>query len=166
MLSDQQLKVGDVIFDFGTAFRITKVSVRTGADGETAYINYEPFFVKKRGNQLSYSAPVNLLSKTKKRRPLSKQDLRQVLSLLSQTDNTSTDINYDAAQKVLNSNDPIQVAELIAQLSFEANEGDKTLPWRKKELLKEAIGQLSEEVAVIESISLSEAVDQINNLLH
>lgn len=161
MTQEPQYQIGDVLFDFGMAYKITDVYKETNNAGQVEdYIRYIPLF-KKTGGGLSYTTPVSLLNKTKKRAPVEKVVIDQLMAILSGKMKWKEFVDAEDAKKVLNTNEPLLVADLVKLLWVEQELPERDLPYSKKELLEQALEQLSEEVAVVMGVDLEKAREML-----
>ncbi|MBL7159006.1 hypothetical protein ISS85_00815 [Candidatus Microgenomates bacterium] len=165
MKNNNIFKVGDKILDSGQVYMISKIKKEKTLNGKKAkVIYYKPYF-KSRTNALICSIPIKNLDKTYIRRPISKRQLRRVLSILSKTVNRKKQIKTTQLRERLRLNKAYKTARVLKRLWVDKNDKSTNFSRTRKEVFSLAMKRLIQEVALVDDTLLKEARRKIKNTL-
>lgn len=164
--NNNSFEVGDKIIDHGQVYMISKIKEEKTLDGpKEKIICYEPYFKRRTDNALTCSIPIKNLSKTNIREPISKRQLKRVLSILSETADKEEEINITQMRETLRLNKPYKTTRVLKKLWVDKNNKSTSFSRTRKEVFSLAMKRLSEEVACVSNNSLKEARRKIINAL-
>ena len=164
-MENKIFKVGDKIINFNKVYRIFKIIKQKGEDKKEKIISFRPYFRTKDKRSLTFSIPVTSIDKTNIRKPMSKKELKQLLSELSKTSNIKTPIDIIKTREQLSLNDPDIHVQILKCLWKEKNDGTTNFTKIKSDVLGLAIEFLTEEVALVSGVSLKKAEKKIKTAL-
>lgn len=169
MNGKHKFKVGDKIIDIGQVHRIFKIKKKENSDGETEkLIFYKPFFKSEKDPSLICSISQSNLSETNLRRPASKKKIKETLKLLSKEPETVTKVDVRTASVYSKNNDLAVITRSLKMLWWERVEKKyegKSLTSKKKRVYQNAMRHLTEEISIVEGISLKKAKEKIKRRL-
>lgn len=166
MKNTQTFRVGDKIIDHGQAYKIFKIKEGKTGDGEKKkFIYYEPVFTNREENTVTCSIPLKNISKTRIRRPISQEELTNILAQLSQSLDGENKVKITQLMETLLLNDAFKTAQVIKILWLDKEGGLTNFTERKKDVFVQAVRRLSEEVAVVTGDSIVKAKRVIEEAL-
>jgi len=157
--------VGDKIINFNKVYIIFKIIEQKVKDKKEQIISFRPFFQTEKKNSLTFSIPVDNIDKTNIRKPISKKELKELLSELSKASNLETPIDLNRINEELNLNDPNAHVEILKCLWKEKNDETTNFTKTRNDVLGLTIKLLLEEVALVSGVSLKEAEEKIKTAL-
>lgn len=165
-MKNKIFKVGDKIINFNKVYRIFKIIKQKDKDKkEEIILSFRPYFQAKGERSLTFSIPVDSIDKTNIRKPMSKKELKQLLSELSKTPNIETPIDIIKTREQLSLNDPNIHVQILKCLWKEKKDGITNFTKIKSDVLGLAIKLLMEEVALVSGVSLKKAEKKIKTAL-
>ena len=167
MKDNRKFRIDDKIVRFGRVYRIFKIKKQKTFKGKKEKtIFFKPYFkTKKEERDLIFSLPIEKISKINIRKPFSKNEIRELLSRLSEKSDVKEYINVTKAREVLTQNDPNKIVEILRTLWGEKNDESKNLTKSKKDIFKLSIKHLVEEIAFVLGISLVTARKRVRKAL-
>lgn len=167
MKNNKKFKVGDRIVRFGKIYRIFKIKKQKNIDGnEEKIIFFRPYFKAKREKKsLSFSIPVENIDRANIRRPVSKKELKELLTKLSEKSDIEKIINVTKAREVLVLSDLNKTIQILKALWREKNDKSQSLTKSKKDALDLSMRYLVEEIAFVSNTSLVTARKKIKKSL-
>ncbi len=165
MKNIKNFSVGDKIIKFNKVYIIFKIIKQQIKDKTEKIISCKPFFKTERKNSLTLSIPVENLDKTNIRKPISKKELKRLLTELSKTSDREIPIDLEKINKELNLKDPNIHIEVLKCLWKEKNDETISFTKTRSNMLGSTIKLLLEEVALVSGISLKEAEQKIKKAL-
>ncbi|GAI43244.1 unnamed protein product [marine sediment metagenome] len=161
MEKNKTFKVGDKIIHFDQVYRIFKIRKRN----KDKIIFFKRYFKTKENRKLVFSIPISSIDETKVRKPISKKKLRDLFKALSQKPEAKIAINTVKAKELLGSNSLDKIIEILKQFWQEKKTDPDHFNKSKENVFKLAIKKLSEEIALVNDISLAKARKKIKNAL-
>lgn len=166
MNSHQAFKVGDKIIDHGQAHRIFKIEENKTFDAqEKRIIYYRPCLIDNNDGKITYSIPIKNIDKTQIRRPILKEELREILEELSETIEEEDQLNTVQLRETLHFNCPHKTAQIVKILWLDREDESTNFSRQKQDVFKIAMERLIGEVAVVIEISLVEAKQKVESAL-
>ena len=158
-------KKGDFLVDYGQVFQIIRIDKIKTDQGPDNLLVFRPYFKIGSESQVTSSLPVKNLDRTTIRKPLTKNELDEVLAVLSDKRIKAEIVDVLSAKAVLNQNKAVLVAETIRKLFLE--KADPTLKFTssKKYVYRLLISRLAEEVALANNIDTQKAEIKVENKL-
>jgi RNA polymerase-interacting CarD/CdnL/TRCF family regulator len=158
-------KVGDKIINFNKVYRIFKITKQKKEGRQEQVISFRPYFQTKEKKSLTFSIPVANIDKTNIRKPVSKKELKRLLTELSKISKIKTPIDITKTRGELSLNNPNIHIQILKCLWKEKNDETTNFTKSKSEILGLAIKLLTEEVALVNGISLKKAEKKIKATL-
>ena len=150
--------IGDALVRFGQIYQIFEIKPKQESEGSGDQVLYfKPYFSKKAGNDPVCSIPVSSLEKTSIRKPLSRQEILQLLKDLAHRPSQSPEVNLNEMSDQLNENDPYALVKIIKGLWLRVQEKNAQLNVTQKRLLQTAFERLVHEVAYSTQTKLDDA---------
>lgn len=165
MIKNKRFKVGDKIINFNRVFRIFKISQQEDKDKKEIIISFRPYFQTKEKRILTFSIPVDSVDKTNIRKPISKKELKELLSDLAKSSNLKAPLDIIKTREELNINNPKVKVQILKCLWKEKNNSKVNFTKIKSDVLELAIKLLLEEVALVSGITLEKAEQKIKSAL-
>ena len=166
MVNNMDYKKGDILIDFGAAYKIKDVKSQKNLEGKTElYIFYTPVFETNQNRGILCSISLSNLDKTNKRKPLSKSKIYQLLRSLSQKQTAINPVSPKQEEVVFKTNDIEQIVPIIKRLEAEKNHQEKDFSNSKQAIYQQAIDCLTQEVAVVLGITLDKAEQKILSIM-
>lgn len=162
----QAFKVGDKIIDHGQAQRIFKIGKKKTFDAqEKRVIYYRPCLTDDNDGKITYSIPIKNIDKTQIRRPILKEELREILEELSEAIGEEDQLNTVQLRETLHFNCPHKTAQILKILWFDKENESTNFSRQKQDVFKIAMERLIEEVALVTKTSLIEARQKVERAL-
>lgn len=159
MSQASEFKVGDKLVRFSSVYTITDIKEeQRGEDDEPEKVLYfEPLFKNNRNETLVCSIPVDNVSKTNIRRPLSKEKIDELMEELA--NNTVEKMSYkrNTVRKRVNENEAGELVRIIKNLWIEKTDEDRNFTVTKRNLFRKALKKFAQEVAYVRDMELEEA---------
>ena len=166
MKKKNKYKVGDKIVELGQVFRIFKIKEEKNDDGELGrVIFFKPYYKTEDIRSITCSIPEKNIEKTFIRRPITREELKDLVVLLKKSRRDETEIDVNKAKTLLKTNDPADAVKLIYILQKEKKREKENFSKSKKGIFKEAIELLVQEFALVDKISLDKAREKIHSAL-
>ena len=166
MRKKAKYKVGDKIIESGRVFRIFKIEKAKRQNGEVEkVVHFKPYVKYNKASTLVCSIPYKNIQTACIRKPVSKQKLRKLTRKLTEMKGVQKFPDLNKAKLLLKSSRLEDAVSVIRKLWKEANGKTEILPKSKRDILGSAIDKLTQELALVENISLLKAADKINFLL-
>jgi len=160
--NNKTFKVGDKIVHYSKIFRIFKIKGRKNKD---KVIFFRSLFKSRENRKLVFSIPMSLINRANIRKLLSRNKLKLLLKKLAKKPDIKAPINLLKVKEGLNLNDPEKNIQILNCLWGEKNDQSTSFNKSKEEALKLAIKQLSQELALVNNISLTKAQQKIKKVL-
>ena len=155
MDTEKTYKVGDKVICGGYLYRIFKV------DPEEAVIFFRPYFKENKNSSTVRKIPVQNLSKTNMREPMTKEQAEEILTLLRDTKITNSFEDLNEAKEILVQNNLIGTVRVIKWLWIDKQDEEKSFTLSKKRVWDMASERLIEEIAYVHDVTLTEAEEMI-----
>ena len=166
MKMKNKYKVGDKIVELGQVFRIFKIKEEKIDDGKLGKVIYfKPYYKTEDIRSITCSIPAKSIEKTFIRRPISIEELNNLVVLLKKRRRDETEIDVNKAKMLLKTNDPADAVKLIYILQKEMKREKENFSKSKKGIFKDAIDLLVQEFALVGKISLDKARENIYSAL-
>jgi len=164
---DQSFKKGDKIVRFGRVFEIFKIQAEKNSEtGESERLMYfRPVYETLADKTLICSIPINNVDQTNIRRPMSDEQVDDLLTMLVSKIEVEDRFNTRLAKEVLKSNDPGKIALILKKLAIVERDPDTNFTYTKKRVFSQGLKRLQEEIALVKKISLEEACQKLIKLL-
>lgn len=154
-------KVGSTIVERGKVFKVFKITKTKFNDKLERVIHYRYYFENLINNSLVCSIPECNIEHPDIREPVSRKEIDEILILLSKKAKDQNELDITEAKSELNLNDIFKTAEVIKRCFKEKRRKGQEFSKTKKDLLKAATESIVEEVALVHSVSLSNAKEKI-----
>jgi len=166
MKTKQSFKIGDKIVHFGRIHKIFKTEEEEDSRGRVEKIIYfKPYFKTKDKRSLICSIPVANIDKTGIRKPISKQRLAKLLRACAKKTKFQKPINISRAKKILETDELARIVWVLRSLWREKNDESINFTKSRRDVLKNAVNRLKEEVAFVSGLSLRESRKKIKQAL-
>jgi RNA polymerase-interacting CarD/CdnL/TRCF family regulator len=164
-MKDQKIKVGDKIIKGNKVYIIFKIKVKKIAGKLETVVFFKPYFKSKYNKDITVSVPFANFEKANIRLPMTKKNLKKLLTELSHKSEVNLPIEVIAAKEALNSNDPYKNIEVLKRLVI--SKKDKTINFTqsKKDVFIQVLSQLVEEIAFVGKLSLVQTEKKIQKIL-
>ena len=160
-------KVGDKIIESGQVYRIFKIESGKRHNGDVEKIvHFKPYAKYNKNSTLVCSIPYKNIDTAFIRRPVSKQKIKTLTQKLSEIKNVRKFTNLNEAKLLLKSPDLSDTIDVVRKLWKEAESKTESLPKSKRDIMGSAISKITQELALVENISLAKADSKIDSLLH
>ncbi len=156
-MQQMDFKVGDQLVRFSSLYTVTDIKERKKKTGTETILYFEPFYKNQRNETLICSIPLNNISLTSIRRPLSKKQLKELYNDLASREVERVSLKQNDLTKRLNDNDPAESVKILKNLWIENQDQNKTVAPTKRYLFSLALKKFAQEVAFVESVALEEA---------
>lgn len=157
MTNLNQLKIGDVIIRFGQVYKVFKI--------ENATVFYHRFLESLKQATSIFSIPQQSIEKTKIRIPIEKKELDELLDKGLKDLKVDLTLSLNAIKAYLNTDDPIQVVQILKTLTLMRDENGK-LPFSKREVFDTLLKRFSSEVAFVYGVDEKQAKEMVESALH
>jgi RNA polymerase-interacting CarD/CdnL/TRCF family regulator len=167
MTNIQSLKVGDKIIRFGKVYEIFKLVEEKNPETEELekIIYFKPVYESQDSQTLICSIALSNLDLTDIRRPLSEDEVDELLDFLRSKIEMKSRFNTRSAKELIKSNEPKKIAMILKKLAIVRRDPDTNFTYTKKRLFKSALKKLQEEVALVKGTSTKEAQEMIIEIL-
>jgi RNA polymerase-interacting CarD/CdnL/TRCF family regulator len=161
-----KLKVGDRVIDAGRVYRIFKIKKARNTGGEKVKtIWFKPQFEKGNGSGIIRSIPLESVKDAGIRRPISKQELKEVFEILEKKIRRRK-VKLSNLKSKLNENKPEVTAWLLKRLWLDKEDEEVSFSPTKKRLYGKALRRLSEEAAYIKGTTQEKAQESIKKIMN
>lgn len=165
-INKKMLKVGGCIVDFAQVYKIIKIgSKKTSTGKEREVIFFRPYYRNEHNRSLVCSIPMNNLSKTTIRRPLSVQELKKLFIILGNKPEAEESSNFRQVKDTISLNDPFIIARTLKNLWGDNSTAFTNFSLNRKASLQLLLSGLEEEVAFVLDFSLEQARKKIRKAL-
>lgn len=167
MNNKRPFEVGDKIVRFGKIYKIFKIKNQKTIDGnEEKIIFFRPYFkAKKEKRDLTFSIPVENIDRANIRRPVSKKELKELLTELSKESDIKKFIDVGKARKTLALNDFNKTIQILKALWREKDDKSQSFTKSKKDAFDLSMKHLVEEIAFVSDLSVITARKKIKKSL-
>lgn len=146
-------KVGDKLVEEGKIYQIYKI--------KKGILFFKPFFEEDKDTLLISSIPIDNISKTNIRKPVSKKEINQAIKSLSVKQQAEFPIDINMARTMLNLNEVKQIVLILKRLWIEQKDPNRNFATSRKNIFKIALKQLAEELALLSHTSTKKASQKI-----
>ena len=162
MINNLIFKKGDILIDFGKAYKVSDIKNQLNLSGKKEqYVIYKPCFASGFNNTLICSIPISSLSDANIRKPLKKHELSGLLNFENEGFDDGIEQDGMKTDKILQSNDPIKISKLLKKL-WVSKTDIKNKPNRTcQKICNEAIAMLSQEIAIVYNITEEQAEEKL-----
>lgn len=157
----KRLKIGSKLIEKGKTYRVFKIKKKKIEDKYQRIIYYKPFFKNSLNESIVCSIPESSIINAHIRKPVSKDKIDEVLTVLSKRIRERQPLDIIKAKDILNSDDIFKTAKILKRYWKAQKREGEALSKSKKDVLNLAIDRIVEEVALVSGISLSKAKDKI-----
>lgn len=161
-----KIKVGSKIIERGKVFRVFKITMTRYNGKQERVIHYRHHFDDSVDSSLVFSIPESSIEYPDIRKPVSKNEIVEVLQFLSKRTRNEDKLDIADAKMVLNLNDIYKTAEIIKKYHKEKNGSEEDFSKVKRDLLNTAIEIIIEEIALVHKVSLNSAKQQVSLALN
>ncbi len=167
MTNTQSLKVGDKIIRFGKVYEIFKLVEEKNPETEELekVIYFKPVYESRESQTLICSIALSNLELTDIRRPLTGEEVDELLDFLKSKIKMKNRFNTRSAKELIRSNERKEIAMILKKLAIGKRDTDINFTYTKKRLFKSALKKLQEEVALVKGVSTKEAQEMIIEIL-
>lgn len=168
MNNKRPFEVGDKIVRFGKVYKIFRIKKQKTIDGnEEKIIFFRPYFKEKKRilKDLTFSIPVENIDRTSIRRPVSKKELKELLTKLSEESDIKKFIDVGKARKTLALNDFNKTIQILKALWREKDDKSQSFTKSKKDVFDLLMKHLVEEIAFVSDLSVITARKKIKKSL-
>ena len=163
MTKDVAFKKGEKFIEFGNVYVVTKMEIRDYDGEKKRVICYEHYFKSDlNGDNIICSIPEDSLNITNIRKPISKDDLKEIIKIFS-SKSRQRKIRIETVKDILINNDPFETAKAIKRLDWESKRDSISIS--KNMLLKKLKITLSKEIALVMGKTPEKALREIDRLL-
>lgn len=159
-------KVGSTIIERGKVFKVFKITKAKFNNKLERVIHYRYYFEDSVNSSLVCSIPECNIEHPDIRKPVSRKEIDAILIILSKRTREQNELDINEAKSELNLNDIFKTAEVIKRCVKEKRRKGQDFSKTKKDLLKAATASIVEEVALVHSVSLSNAKQKITIALN
>jgi RNA polymerase-interacting CarD/CdnL/TRCF family regulator len=177
-MEDTNFEVGDKIVRFGRVFEVFKITEEEKEEGKTddsdskqsepreEIIHFRPMYETQANKSLVCAIPVSNIEKTSMRRPMSKEDIEELMELMDEkVEDPLKRFNTRQAKEVMKSNNPKKILLVMKRLAVVRRDPDTNFTYTKKRLFRQGLGRLQEELALVEDLEIDEAREMLKRLL-
>lgn len=143
------IKVGSILVENGVVHRVHKVVVEKNGSTEEKIIHYKPFYRTASNDTVVCSIPESSLKESNIRLISTKDEIKDLYKLLSDSETNGNGLDFDNALKLLTSNDIKQTVKAIKYLWNENNVKPTSPTKTATDLVEKSINLLTEEVSYI-----------------
>ncbi len=164
---DKNFKVGDKIVRFGRVYEIFKITELEAIEDQEPdqVIHFRPVYDSQATRSLTCSIPVSSIDQTNMRRPMSEQEVDELLKEMAQKVAADKNFNTRQAKEVLKMNDPHKIALILRHLAMIRENPNVNFTYTKKRIFRTAMKRLQEEIALVKGWELDEAQKKIQKIL-
>jgi RNA polymerase-interacting CarD/CdnL/TRCF family regulator len=156
-MEDYNFKVGSKIVEAGIVYRIFKIDKKTFNGKREKFIYYKPYFKNESNQTIVCSIPVSNIGQTSIRKPVSHQEINDLITLLKTKTTKTDDFDGTDAKEILKEN-KIKKAALVAKKYWQKKHSqEEKLSFSQRRVMQDAIDSLTEEIALVNNISLEKA---------
>jgi RNA polymerase-interacting CarD/CdnL/TRCF family regulator len=159
MAKRKVFKVGNKIIEKGRVYKVYKIENEKIGDKVERIIHFRPYFKNSIDGTLVCSIPECNIDHITIRKPVSKNEVGEMLEYLSRRSRKNKIIDVIKAKPVLNLNDMRKTAKIIKRCWWEKK--DSGLTKTKKDILEVGIERIVEEVALVTGVSIKTAREKI-----
>lgn len=166
-MANAKFKKNDKIVRFGRVYEIFDITAEVNplTEEKEEVIHFRPVYETQANKTLICAIPISNLEKTNIRRPLSEDEIDELLGFLGEKYDMKKRFNTRAAKDTLKSNDPQKIALILKKLAIVRRDPDTNFTYTKKRIFRKALKRLQEEVALVKGIDLDEARDMLQKTL-
>lgn len=163
MKKKKKYEVGDKIVEVGQVFKIFKIKKVKNSNGELEkVIFFRPYYKTKQGNNLVCSIPVKNIKKADIRRPISREEFRQLINKLKKKWKVEEFPAINKPKELLKLSHPSDTVRLLKTLWKEKAQSEN-FSKSKRDIFNLAMERLVQEFALVSKVSLKEARKRINS---
>lgn len=164
-MNSEKIKIGAKIIEDGKVYRIFKIEKRQ-FQGETEnFIFYKPYFNYNDGDTVICSIPSSSINKTSIRPPASIDDIKDLIKSLGIRTEKTDEFDSNDAKDMLKENRLKRTALVAKKYWLKKHSEIDKLSFSQRRIMQNAIESLTEEIALVNNLSLEKAETLITSKL-
>jgi RNA polymerase-interacting CarD/CdnL/TRCF family regulator len=150
MSDDYIFQKGDILVSRSRILKVQKIAdKKTGKDTTEKILHYEPYFEENHNRTLRGSIPASSLDKIRARKLMNKDEVKKLLQFLEEVASFEETETLNAKKITFLKNTPEETAQVLKELWLEKQTLKNKFPFSKKDFLRQVLGHLCKEVAVV-----------------